>query len=172
MVPDILHVFPELLQGFQLTMTSSSWMCWISEHLPSPRNCAGYPWTNWVSLSNNFESWKTNALSELVHSQKGCLVLYMPKRDSGFFMESATSPQILIWVGPSSNQTQNQGIPWWCSTMLFRFSPFRCYDWYNCSVYATYEFIFLEYPNKLVIEPIDSILIPPCLEGFNLDGWQ
>ena len=71
---------------------------------------------------------------------RGCLVVHFEASQYLLF-GYATSPQSLIWVGLSSNQTQNQGLSWWCFTLMFRWSRFPCH-WshrYACPVHTTYE---------------------------------
>ena len=71
-------------------------------------------------------------------------------------------PLPLIWFGLSSNQTQFQGLSWWC---FFSW----CFTWvhlhvlwsdqYCCLVQTTYGSIFLECSDKFDVEPNDDILI-------------
>jgi hypothetical protein len=81
------------------------------------------------------------------------------------------SSQSLIWVGLSSSQTQSQGRSWWCFySWCFTWEHFHFLlsDQYFCLVPATYVSIFLEHLNKLVVEPIDDILIFSLFEDLHI----
>jgi hypothetical protein len=82
---------------------------------------------------------------------------------------SLLSSHLSFVIGLSSNQTQSQGPS---GVFIMVFTGVHCHslrsEQYFCLVPATYESIFLEHLNKLVVEPIDDILIFSMFEDIHI----
>jgi hypothetical protein len=137
------------------------------------KNLYWIPCTSWLSLNNNLESWKTKALSDLF-LLKGCLLLFMMKQGS-ISSSNLLSSQSLIWVWTivkSNSAPRTILLVFLLVVFTWVHHHFLWSDQYFCLVPTTYESVILEHLNKLVVEPIDDILIFSLLKIFILDIWH
>jgi hypothetical protein len=168
-VRDILDVFLEVLPCFHMTMLSSSWVSWFSESLFSPRIHTGYPGlVGWAWTT----TWRVERqkLYLTLFLLKGCLVFFVLMQDSISSLNLLSS-QSLIWVWAivkSNSISRTILMVFLLVIFTWVHHHFLWYDQYFCLVPTTYESIFLEHLNKLVVEPIDDILTFSMFEDIHI----